>query len=846
MKISAKKTDFLITAIIALAFIALSFKAFPLFEGLERIIYSVEMRLALPGSVGENRIAIVNIDEKSLKQLGPWPWPRNLIAEMIKILKANGAKLIGLDLLYSQKEQNPGLHEIIKLHESISEHQKTTDEKVSHDWILGRLEKIEKKMDNDRELSKAVRASGNIILPVVGKFGKFKTELIIPIDSFLKTNSLKSTPLSKDIEDHISVVQLRTPYRELSENTRGLGHINLSPVKSMEGQAHLPFINYRGNVIPSMPLRLAFDYLNKYPEHVVILNEGVKLNQQFIPTTNGEIFIKFKGGRRSFPYYSFVDILKVKKVPAVFDNKIVLIGYTAAEGGVSINTPVDPHMPRVELIANIIECFMGGRYLKRPNTIVYVEAILMLVLGFVSSLFFPRLNYFPRTLMIGAMLLGIFLTSLVFFMAFDIWFKTIYVAFSLVILYVVFSVKELVVSEKSMILSARESIETNRMLGLSLQSQGLLDLAFEKFRKCPLDDALKDVIYNLALDFERKRMMNKAVSVHEYILREGGTFRDLHVRIPKLKKFAGEIQLGKHGEQKAGQILISDDLEIKPTIGRYEILGELGQGAMGVVYKAQDPRINRMVAIKTIRFSDDFEEKQAKEAKERFFKEAELAGKLSHPSIISIHDLGEDYELTYMAMELLEGKDLDYYCREKNLLPLRKILDIIADAADALDYAHSHGVIHRDVKPGNIMLLNNGKIKVTDFGIAKAVSSSQTKSGIILGTPNYMSPEQINGMPLDGRSDVFSLGAVFFQLLTGNLPFGGKTITELFYQITQVKHPSPRQFNPKVIKPVEQLIDKTLAKNADKRFQRAGDFARYLRVLGQKIDSVRAKKGKQA
>jgi serine/threonine protein kinase len=318
------------------------------------------------------------------------------------------------------------------------------------------------------------------------------------------------------------------------------------------------------------------------------------------------------------------------------------------------------------------------------------------------------------------------------------------------------------------------------------------------------------------------------------------------VRIPKLKKFAGEMQLGKHGEQKAGQILISDDLETKPTIGRYVILGELGQGAMGVVYKAQDPRINRLVAIKTIRFSDDFEEKQAKEVKERFFKEAELAGKLSHPSIISIHDVGEDYELTYMAMELLEGKDLDYYCQKKNLLPLRRILDIIADVAEALDFAHSHGVIHRDVKPGNIMLQNNGKIKVTDFGIAKAVSSSQTKSGIILGTPNYMSPEQINGMPLDGRSDVFSLGAVFFQLLTGNLPFGGKTITELFYQITQVKHPSPRQFNPKVIKPVEQLIDKALAKDPDKRFQRANDFNRYLRLLGQKIDSVRAKQGKTA
>jgi serine/threonine-protein kinase len=337
-------------------------------------------------------------------------------------------------------------------------------------------------------------------------------------------------------------------------------------------------------------------------------------------------------------------------------------------------------------------------------------------------------------------------------------------------------------------------------------------------------------------------MINKATSVYEYIMHEGDVFRDLDSRIPKLRKFAGELPLGKHGGKDGGKLVVSDDLETKPTVGRYEIIGELGQGAMGVVYKGRDPKINRLVAIKTIRFSDDFEEDQIREVKGRFFKEAELAGKLSHPSIISIYDVGEDYELTYMAMELLDGKDLDGFCQKDRLLPLRNVLDIVGKTAEALDYAHTQGVIHRDVKPGNIMLLKNGSVKVTDFGIAKAVSSSHTKTGIILGTPNYMSPEQINGREIDGRSDIFSLGVVFFQLLTGRLPFGGKTLTELFYQITQAQHPSPRQINPKVIKPCEQLIDKALAKDPDQRFQRAADFAKYLRLLGDRIDRLNAKK----
>jgi serine/threonine-protein kinase len=842
MKITVSRTSLLITALITVFFVFLSFKSFYLFESLERVVYSIQMRLDLSGSVGENKIAIVNIDDKSLNQLGPWPWPRHLLAEMIQILTSNGAKLIGLDLVLSQREQNQGLNEVAKLYKTISERHRTDGDESAYGWILEELQETKKRLDNDRKLSQTIKESGNIILPVVGKFGQYDTELVIPFDSFIDTNSLKANNIGKELQRYISVNHLTTPFSELSKNSRGLGHINLPPDKVMAGQVHLPFINYRGHIIPSMPIRLALDYLNKYPDQVIVRRDGIQLDTQVIPTTDGEIFIKFKGGRKSFPYYSFVDILRVKKVPAVFDDKIVLIGFTAEEGGISVNTPVDPHMPRVELAANVIESFMNGRYLKRPRAMLYTEALLIVMLGFFSSFLLPRLSYFPRTAVLGAMLFTIFLTGLVFFIALNTWFKITYISLSLVTIYAVFSVIEIVIREKSLALSSKESIETNRMLGLSLQSQGLLDLAFEKFRKCPLDDAMKDVLYNLGLDFERKRMINKATSVYEYIMHEGDVFRDLDSRIPKLRKFAGELPLGKHGGKDGGKLVVSDDLETKPTVGRYEIIGELGQGAMGVVYKGRDPKINRLVAIKTIRFSDDFEEDQIREVKGRFFKEAELAGKLSHPSIISIYDVGEDYELTYMAMELLDGKDLDGFCQKDRLLPLRNVLDIVGKTAEALDYAHTQGVIHRDVKPGNIMLLKNGSVKVTDFGIAKAVSSSHTKTGIILGTPNYMSPEQINGREIDGRSDIFSLGVVFFQLLTGRLPFGGKTLTELFYQITQAQHPSPRQINPKVIKPCEQLIDKALAKDPDQRFQRAADFAKYLRLLGDRIDRLNAKK----
>jgi serine/threonine-protein kinase len=841
MNESDKKTNLLIGSLIVVICIYLSFMSFPFFESLEKVIYEIEMRLDTPRNPGESKVAIVNIDDKSINKLGKWPWPRHIIAEMIKILKSNGAKLIGIEMVFSEKEQNLGIKEIKKLYSKILNREKVYTTGEEHTWILAELEEIEKRLDNDKVLSQTVKNTGNIVLPVIGEFGKYRTELIIAPESFLNLSTLKKDSIK--IEDQTPVKELTTPFTELSKSSHALGHTNLSPNKLRVGQVHIPFINYRGHIIPSMPLRLALDYLNKHPEQVIIKGSGIKLGEEIIPTSKGEMLIKFKGGRRSFPYYSFIDILNVKKVPAVFDGKIVLIGFTT-KGSASVNTPVDPYMPRVEFMANVIDDFLHGRFLKRSNVMLYLEVFILVLLGLASSFFQSRFSYLNRTAFTAGLIFLVFLTSATFFISFDIWFKSIYILLSLTTIYVVIMGKDFLYIHKTGL--SKEAIETNRMLGISLQSQGLLDLAFEKFRKCPLDDELRDIIYNLGLDYERKRMINKAISIYEYINKKDKGFRDLTERIPKLKKVISSLPLGAYQGKKEEKIVVSDDLEVKPTVGRYEILMELGRGAMGTVYKARDPKINRLLAIKTIRFSDEFEDDQLKEIKERFFTEAELAGKLSHPGIVAIHDIGEDYDLTYMAMEFLDGEDLEKYCKKGSLLPIRKLLDIIAETADALEYAHNNGVIHRDIKPANIMLLKNGRVKVTDFGIAKSMSASKTRSGIILGTPNYMAPEQIMGRQIDARSDIFSLGIVFFQLLTGDLPFRGDNLNSLFYKVTQVKHPSPSKINPKVIKPCEQILDKALAKNPDHRFQKASDLAKYLRILANKIDTLRVKKNKES
>jgi serine/threonine-protein kinase len=833
-KTPLKKIDLFVGAFLAFLFILLSFQSFSVFESLGRVVYSAQMRLDSPRNPGANVVAIVNIDDKSIKQLGPWPWPRQLIAEMINILKNNGAKLIALDLLFSEKERNLGLQEIRELQKAIEERSGTSTKDPS---LSKNLSDIESRLDSDRLLIKAVKEGGIIYLPLIGSFGKYDTELVLPEDSFVKKNSLKTKAPFAGI---VPVGQLATPFSELAENSRGLGHINLPPNKASQGQTHLLFIDYRSNIIPSMPFRLSLDFLNKKAEEAIVPGKGIKLKDTLIPASNGELLIKFKGTGRSFPFYSFVDILNVKKVPAVFDGKIVLIGYTA-EDAPKISTPVDPELPQVELTANVIDNMVNGRYLVRPSFMIYIEAVFILLLCLFTSFLMSRYGFINRMGITATMIFFLFLVGFIFFMVLDVWFKIIYITLALIAVFLEYSIRNIVVTQRTLGLTSKESIETNRQLALSLQSQGLLDLAFEKFRKIPLNDAMKDVVYNLGLDFERKRMYNKAVAVYEYIATTGKEFRDLSDRIPKLRSLVSPMMMAGQETRQDGKIIFSDDLGIKPTVGRYEIVSELGQGAMGIVYKARDPKINRLLAIKTIRFSDEFEAEKIREIKDRFMREAQIAGKLAHPAIVAVYDVGEDYDLTYMAMEYLEGENLQKYCRKGFLLPLRKLLFIVSEVALALDYAHRQGVIHRDVKPANIMVLNNGKVKVTDFGIAKAVSSSQTKSGIVLGTPNYMSPEQINGNEIDGRSDIFSLGVVFFELLTGVLPFHGKNLTNLFYQITQVKHPSPREINPKVPNPVEQIVDKALAKDPEQRFQTCSDFARYLKAMINRIDQVKAK-----
>src|SRR5215831_3934269 len=278
-------------------------------------------------------------------------------------------------------------------------------------------------------------------------------------------------------------------------------------------------------------------------------------------------------------------------------------------------------------------------------------------------------------------------------------------------------------------------------------------------------------------------------------------------------------------------------------LGRYEVLNELGKGAMGIVYLAKDPVIGRMVAIKTIRTSSFGEDdSESREFRERFIREAQTAGILSHPNIVTIHDIGEDPETqtSFIAMEYIEGRNLKSLLAEKTKFSYEQIADIIAQVAEAIDYAHRKGIIHRDIKPANIIITTDEKVKITDFGIAKVASSNLTTTGQFLGTPNYMSPEQVSGAPVDGRSDIFSLGVVLYELLTKRKPFQGENLTAISYKIVHEDFTPPAELSREVPPEFNPIVARAMAKDPWNRYQRGKDLALALYQLRAHLEEQRA------
>jgi len=700
-------------------------------------------------------------------------------------------------------------------------------------------------LNQDKMLAQSIARSGNVILPMLFELGAPQGNPDQPLPGYITSNVIANSV------DNIGAASLGAlpvpaqaafyPIPQFGNVVSGIAHLN--QLLDVDGGIRKEplVVDYYGKLYPSFSLMVAAKSLNLSPSDIQVrMGEGVSLKRLNISTDsqlrmNTFFYSDALDGSPAFSVDSFFDVVSGKIPVSKYKDKIVLIGQTASGISTPQKTPVDEAMHPVLTLAHSVSSILKEDFFVTPSWADTVRLVALLVIAIYLIVLLPRLSAGLAFILTALILIGLF-SGEFYFMASEATWVPLMVPFLLLLFgYVLLTTKRFLWTERSKEAVEMDSSETNRMLGIAFQGQGQLDMAFEKYRKCTVDETVLDSLYNLALDYERKRQFNKSGSVYRYMAEHDPKFRDIQERMSRAEQMENTMVIGGGGAGP-GATMILDGAE-KPMLGRYQVEKELGKGAMGMVYLGRDPKINRVVAIKTMALSQEFEEDELDEVKERFFREAESAGRLNHPNIVTIYDAGDEQDLAYIAMELLKGDDLTPYIKRDNLLPVPEVAHVIAQTADALGYAHAQNIVHRDIKPANIMYEPEGKItKVTDFGIARITDSSKTKTGVVLGTPSYMSPEQLSGKHVDGRSDLFSLGVTLYQLLTGELPFKADSLATLMFKITNDGPADIKLLRPELPDCMANVIKRSLAKSADDRYQAGNEMKADLDACGPALN----------
>ena len=849
------KTNWLAVLIILALFSAAYF--FSLIQRIDRFVYDIAVSQF--NNRAYEKISIISIDDESIATIGQWPWSRNIHADLVKRFVASPPRvLVYLPYFFdaSLSQENSQLLQIGRMFEAIGVDLES-DSNDSKPWqsltreskflpenrrkeyisdvqnLYSQLLNIRKSIvidDQDKNLAEAFGQLPKVILPSALTLSRNKPAESKAIPDIV-TRSVSSISASDQslVQNIYTSSDISLPITEIASNIDFLGHANVILEADGVLRRETLVINYHDNFIPSLPLAVAAANYGIGPKDIVIEpGFGVNLGGQFISTNtklqiNTAYYNRSEERKTIFPVYSFADVLNGKVKSDIFSDKIVIVGETARGLGSRFLLPDNRTLSSSEILAHSISNIINDDFIKEPHWNVLVQAFAFFAVILLIVLFVSRYKAYQATFVL--------VVSLIFFLSFQLlslYLKNIWVNLAgpislMIFSYIVFTISRYFRLETVQQKSSIESNENHRILGLTYQSQGQLDLAFDHLRRCDQSEDIASLLHMLGLDFERKRLYHKAAVVYEYITSFLAGFKDVEKRLNAIKLSDTSSFIDTPQNTLQTQTIVKDDqVELeKPTLGRYTLNKEIGRGGMGIVYLGVDPKINRSVALKTLDLN-----KVAKESNNpdeviaRFYREAKAVGQLSHRNIVTIYDVGQEDDLAYLAMEFLEGTALNRFVSNQKRLPIIEVIKIGLACADALEYAHKNNVIHRDIKPSNIMYDQTSRsTKITDFGVAHLVNNQFTQTNIIVGTLGYMSPEQIKGETIDGRTDIFSLGATLYQLLSGSLAFDGSSIASFSYSVCHDAVTPINELEPQVSEPLNACILKSLEKNPDDRYQ---------------------------
>jgi serine/threonine-protein kinase len=794
----------------------------------------------IPAKKFQSQVAVVAVDQKSIDSLGPWPWSYHHIAQLLNKLDKVHLKSIGLlsPLAHSEnylQKIDTELQQALSANKTSAN--KTSANKEQNQTLLQSL-------NYDRRLEQALKANGNVVLPISyeprqrpqannvsdknkellsnGKIVNLVPEVAQNATWLAKFHWLFSAP---EADVTVSAV----PQEGFTNQAQGLGLFSTNPKWSLlqafsvkVGESHYPsFLGQMATKTLGASAKLLTGY-------------GIGIDGMQIPTNSAYRFLPSpsanNAGHLNVPVVSAVDVLngKVRKLPKGVTAAI--IGPAAQSQSGTTQFAAYGHIQTAPAVwtAHSLNALLNNEVIQYPYWSLGVQRVAVVLLAIYLMVLPIKLRGwigFSITALLSVLIIN---ASVLMLLVLNFYQPLVVPAFFVLFAHLLLTIHfKFIHAFKSL---HQEAANAYRELGLNLQAQGRLDQAFNYMRKCEMDTKLIECLYNLGLEFERRRQFNQAVAVYDYIAQKDSDYRDIQERRERHQAQSNRNMLTTSMNSHTATLVVDHPSVARPVLGRYQVEKIIGQGAMGTVYLGVDPKISRMVAIKALPLSDEFDSRQIEEVRKRFYREAETAGRLNHPNIVTIFDVGEEHDLAYIAMDFINGEGLDAFGHPENLLSIDDVFHIGITVADALDYAHQQNVVHRDIKPGNIIYdQESGNLKITDFGIACLTDNSRTRTGTVLGSPSYMSPEQLAGEQVDGRSDLYSLGVTLYQLFTGVLPFTADSMASLAYKIANNKPQGIRKVRPELPTCLTRVINKSIEKNPDMRYQTGAAFADALR-----------------
>lgn len=888
-------------------------------------------------SSDSREVALVTIDEVSLKSIGAWPWKKAVIADLVAAVGTGEPRTTLIDFPLG-KNSASGAGESPKPRDK-SDKPKDYKNK-SH------------KSDGSRNsvIAEQFEWMDNVTVAYHVIPGETPDDTVVNT-RFLYRNALITNSDLVRLGDNqaLPVKAVALPDNEVSDIVKRLG-FTYSKVDADDVLRSEPMVMfYNGYYYPSAALSAAAHYLRVLPEDIKVNGgESIQLLDRTIPTTpQGEMLLNFPAEGSGFEIFSATDVLNERVKPEIFKDRLVIITLATGTNTEYYKSPVSEELPHYMKTAIAVDNILNKEYLRRADSHLLWYILVLTGIGVLSAFALQMISSLYRIIVVALALVALANVNFFLFNSFHMMANSLYVALQLVLFLVATPLTSIDYSFITSRFRKKTDEELLEELAPSNDESDLSRISHKerKIRNAKAAEPYSPVNSELASELgatmalsgsgsgsgsmdpnatmvlgSKEAESNDSEDAADKTMVLGGNAMGEQAPQPTPAneyESYGEISgsgldesladgasdsVDSAGANDHGSITLDEDKPVTPAdnldrttvydaeqqpaipaeenhalfgtgfvkvgetdtpqqpeqpvqpvqaspsnnsvpepitpspelqtadgnLGRYELQGILGKGAMGLVYRGVDPVINRTVALKTIRLDFLTDPAEIAEMKERLFLEAQAAGKLSHPNIVVIYDVGEEASVQYIAMEYLEGQTLEDMIKHKVNFNFKILAKMIYQICDALQYAHDQGIVHRDIKPANIMVLPDYSIKVMDFGIARIESSSMTKTGVAMGTPNYISPEQLSGGKVDGRSDLFSLGVMFYEMMLGQRPFAGENLTALIYSIMNKEPEVPSKINPRIPPLFDMMIQRALQKDPANRYQKARDMGAAL------------------